>query len=146
MKNKQFRAEIKSRVEFYDVDSMKVVYHGNYVRYYEQARCDLLNRLGYNYNEMEASGYAWPVVSMEAKYIRPLLFGQEFTVEAILLEYENRIKIAYRIYDCETGTLLNKGTTTQMAIDMSTGESQLVSPPCLISLVEKQLMTGVSEI
>lgn len=137
MKTDHITVEITLKAEFYDVDSMKVVYHGNYVRYYEQVRCVLLDRIGYNYNEMESSGYAWPVVGLNVKYMRPLLFSQEFRIKATLLEYENRIKIAYNIFNKDTGVLLNKGTTTQMAINMESGESQLVSPSCLISLVEK---------
>ncbi len=137
MKNKTIMAETILKAEFYDVDSMKVVYHGNYINYYEQVRCLLLEQIGYGYREMENSGYAWPVVSVNAKYMRPIVFGQQFRISAELLEYENRIKVKFMIRDIETGALLHKGTTVQMAVDMKTGETLFVSPDCFIDLVEK---------
>ncbi len=45
------------KVPFYDVDSMRIVWHGHYVKYIEDARCVLLDKLGYNYLAMEESGY-----------------------------------------------------------------------------------------
>jgi hypothetical protein len=61
------RSNIEARTtiqpEFYDLDPMNVVWHGNYVRYLEVARCVLLEQIGYGYQEMQRSGYAWPVIS-----------------------------------------------------------------------------------
>lgn len=136
MMNNTLTAELVLKAEFYDVDSMRVVWHGNYIKFYEQARCVLLDKIGYNYNEMEDFGIAWPIVKLDVKYIKPIVFGQEFIVKATLLEYENRLKISYIIYDSVTGAVLNKGTTTQMAINMKTEESMLVSPTHLVELVE----------
>lgn len=127
--------DIPLKAEFYDVDSMRFVWHGNYVKYYEQARCTLLDKIGYNYSEMERYGIAWPVVKMDIKYIKPIKFGQKFRIKATLDEYENRLKISFVIYDDITGAVLNKGTTVQMAVDMETEESLLVSPPHVIRLV-----------
>ncbi len=136
MKENKLFIDIPLKAEFYDVDSMKVVWHGNYVKYYEQARCVLLDKLGYNYNEMEQSGIVWPVVKLDLKYIKPIIFGQEFYIRTTLDEYENRLKISYRIYDKKSGDTINKGSTIQMAVNIQTGESLLVSPACLINLVE----------
>ena len=136
MTDNKLSIEIPLKAEFYDVDSMKIVWHGNYIKYYEQARCALLDLIGYNYDDMERSGFAWPIVTLEVKYMKPIAFRQEFIIKATLLEYENRIKIAYLIYDKKTGESINKGITTQMAINMETGLSQLVSPPLFIQSVE----------
>lgn len=129
-------------VEFYDVDSMQVVWHGNYAKFFEVGRCALLEHIGYGYIEMEKSGYAWPVVDMRIKYARPLVFRQRARIEATLLEYENRLRIAYRIFDAESGTLVTKGESTQMAVNISTRESLFVSPPCLVDRVEAMLSSG----
>jgi len=123
-------------VEFYDVDSMQVVWHGNYVKYFEIGRCALLDIIGFGYPEMAKTGYSWPVVDLRVKYVRPLLFRQRAYIEATLLEYENRLRIGYRIHDAETGQLLTKGESTQMAVNMATGEGCLASPRCLIEPVE----------
>ena len=72
-------ASVEFRVEFYDVDSMGVVWHGNYVKYMELGRCALLDKIGYGYNEMKASGYAFPVASVKLKYIKPLIFRQSLS-------------------------------------------------------------------
>ena len=91
------KKEIKA--QFYDLDPMDVVWHGNYVRFFEDARCELLNKIGYNYEEMKDSGYTWPIVDLHIRYTRPITFGQEVTIQTDLVEYEFRLKIVYTIYD-----------------------------------------------
>ncbi|MDC7124186.1 MAG: thioesterase family protein [Spirochaetales bacterium] len=138
-KEDKFFVEIPLKAEFYDVDSMKIVWHGNYIKFYEQARCALLETIGYSYDDMEESGYAWPVVNIESKYIKPIKFRQTFTIRATLEEYENRLKISYLIYDKDTGVKINKGSSTQMAIDMKTGSTLFVSPKVLLDKVKAVL-------
>lgn len=132
-------AAIEFDVQFYDVDSMRVVWHGNYVKYLERARCELLNALGYNYLEMESSGYVWPIVDMRLKYVAPASFAQMIRVEAKLVEYITRIKIEYIISDATTGTVLNKATTIQVAVDMSSGDMQFESPTVFVDKVKQAL-------
>ncbi|OIR10093.1 putative esterase [mine drainage metagenome] len=122
--------------QFYDLDPMNVVWHGNYARYLEQARCDLLDALGYNYTAMSASGYAWPIVDLRLKYVRPVRFGQAIVVTATLVEYLNRLKIDYRIRDRDSGEVLTKASTIQVAVALASGEMQLESPEALIRRVE----------
>jgi acyl-CoA thioester hydrolase len=132
-------AEAEFRVEFYDVDSMRVAWHGAYPKFFELGRCALLDKLGYGYDEMEASGYAWPVVSMSLKYLRPLAFKQVARVKASLLDYDNRIRIGFLIYDPTDGATYTKGESVQMAVDMKTRESLLASPECFLSRVRAAL-------
>lgn len=132
-------ASVRFKVEFYDVDSMRVAWHGNYPKFFELGRCALLDRIGYGYAAMEASGYAWPVVDMRIKYLRPLVFGQEAEVEASLLDYENRIRIGFLISDPRDGSRLTKGESVQMAVDMKSGESLFASPDCFTRLVKAAL-------
>ena len=64
-KNKNFiQTEIIFPVEFYDVDSMRIVWHGNYVKYMEKARCALLDFVSFGYLEMEHSNFEFPVVDV----------------------------------------------------------------------------------
>jgi acyl-CoA thioester hydrolase len=125
-------ADVVIKAQFHDLDPMQVVWHGNYVRYLEQARCALLDRIAYNYTEMEASGFAWPVVDLRIKYVRPVRFAQEIVVSAQLVEYANRLKIEYRVRDQATGEVLTKATTVQVAVRIESGELQLDSPPALL--------------
>ena len=128
-------AELEIEVPFYDVDPMLVVWHGHYVKYFEQARCALLRRLDYDYPAMQASGYHWPVVELHLKYVNAARYGQRLRAEAKLLEYENRLKIGYRISDRDSGQRLTKGHSIQVAVHAETRELQFVSPAVLIDKI-----------
>ena len=132
-------AEVTITVPFYDLDPMQVVWHGNYVRYLEEARCALLDRLGYSYPQMEESGYLWPVVDLRLKYVRPARFGQKIRVIATLVEYENRLRLAYRILDDQTGEILTKAETIQLAVVAASRELCLETPAALRDRVQKVL-------
>lgn len=132
-------ASVEFKVEFYDVDAMGVVWHGNYVKYMELGRCALLDKIGYGYNEMKESNYAFPVASLTLKYIKPLMFKQTAIIKSVLVEYENRIKIEYFIYDKESGELVTKGESIQMAFNMKTLSSCFQCPDCFIKKVEALL-------
>ena len=124
-------AEIETQVQFFDLDPMEVVWHGHYVKYLEIARCALLDRIGYNYQQMKASGYAWPVIDMHIRYASPATFGQRLKLRAEIVEWENRLKIQYLITDAMTGRRLSRASTTQVAVDGTSGEMCFVSPPVL---------------
>jgi len=132
-------AEITITVPFYDLDPMQVVWHGNYVRYLEEARCALLDRLDYSYPQMEESGYLWPVVDLRLKYVRPARFGQKIRVIATLVEYENRLRLAYRILDDDSGEVLTKAETIQLAVVAASRELCLETPVALRDRVQKVL-------
>ena len=125
----ELSAAVDVEVPFHDVDAMQVAWHGHYVKYFELARCALLRRFDYDYPQMQASAYLWPIVECHLKYIRPAFYSQKLSVQATLLEYENRIKIDYQIRDIETGERLTRGYTVQVAVDAATRELQYVSPP-----------------
>ena len=128
---------VEVEVPFHDVDAMNVAWHGHYVKYFELARCALLRRFAYDYPQMQASGYLWPIVECSLKYVRPARYSQRLRVEAKLVEYENRIKIAYLIRDAASGERLTKGHTTQVAVDADTGELQFVSPAVVFAKLER---------
>ena len=65
---------------------------------------------------------------MQLKYVKPALFEQLLVVSAELVEYENRIKINYRVTDKESGEVLTKGYTVQVAVDGRTKELLFESP------------------
>lgn len=124
--------ELLIEVPFYDLDPMNVVWHGNYIKYFEKARCKLLEKFDFGYIEMRDSGFMWPVIDIRLKYINSATFGQKLCCTASIIEYENRLKINYQIHCVETGQRLTKGYTTQVAVDLKTQEMQLVSPDILL--------------
>jgi acyl-CoA thioester hydrolase len=129
-------AEAEVTVEFFDCDPLKVVWHGNYFNYFEVGRRILLEKIGYDYDEMEKTGYAFPVIEASAKFLSSLRFRDRARVKAILEEYENRLRIKYEIRNIQTGLLTTKGVSTQMAIDMKTNDSCFVCPQVLLDKVE----------
>lgn len=124
-------AEVEISVQFFDLDPMQIVWHGNYVQYLEVVRCALLDKIDYNYEQMQISGYAWPVIDMQLRYIGSAKFGQRLKLRADVVEWENRLKIDYLITDADSGARLTRASTTQVAIDIQTGEMCFVSPPVL---------------
>lgn len=131
--------EVTLRTQFYDLDPMNIVWHGNYVRYLEQGRSALLSGIGFGYREMEASGFAWPIVDLSIKYVRPLRLSQEFVVRATLTEYENRLCFDYRLLDAASREVLTKARTVQAAVSIATGELSFEAPPELIACVRSHL-------
>ncbi len=123
-------------VPFYDVDSMRIVWHGHYVKYLEDARCALLDKIDYNYLEMEASGYIWPIVDMRIKYVASAEFAANIRIYAVLVEYESRIKIEYEIHDLATQKILTKAHTVQVAVDMQSHELQYESPKIILKKLQ----------
>lgn len=134
--------EITFKVDFNDCDPMRIVWHGNYINYFERARCALLDKIGYNYIAMEESGYIFPVTEVKVKYVRSLRFGDYCRAKATLVEYENMIKINFELFNTETGELTTKGTVSQMCIDAKTGETQFVCPKIWTEKVEGFLAKG----
>ena len=128
-----FSAEILIEVPFHDLDPMEIVWHGNYVRYFERARHALLREFDYDYPQMRESGYGWPVIDLQLRYVRPAHFGQQLRVLAELVEWENRLRIRYEIRDAVSGMRLTRGHTVQVAVDMQNGEMCFVSPPILFA-------------
>ena len=133
------QAEIEIIVPFFDVDMMEVVWHGHYVKYFEEARCALLDKLGHNYRQMRDAGYAWPIIDLQVRYIRGAQFGQRIRVRADLVEWENRLKINYLITDVATGERMTRGSSVQVAVEIATREMLLASPRVFVEAVERVL-------
>jgi acyl-CoA thioester hydrolase len=99
----------------------------------------LLDKIGHNYSAMSDSGYAWPVIDLQLRYVRGAVFGQKLNVRANLVEWENRLKINYLISDLETGERLTRAVSVQVAVNMHNREMQLASPKVFTDAVERML-------
>lgn len=132
--------ETSIRPQFHDLDPLNIVWHGNYVKYLETARCALLQKIAYDYPQMKTSGYAWPVVDMRIKYIRPALYDTALVVSCAVTEWEHRLKIHYEIRDQVTSELITRAYTIQVAVDMNTLEMCYQSPPILGQCLQPYLL------
>ncbi|MBL8909409.1 MAG: acyl-CoA thioesterase [Archangium sp.] len=108
---------------------MNVVWHGHYVKFFEVARSELMQKFNYDYMAMRESGFFWPIVDMRIKFVRPAALHQLLKVKATITEFESRLRVEYRI---TSGTeTVTKGYTIQVAVDANTMEMQWVCPKIL---------------
>jgi acyl-CoA thioester hydrolase len=131
-RQRSWETSVEIQIPFHDVDAMGIVWHGNYVKYFEVARCALLDSIDYNYGRMVESGYAWPVVNLRVRYPQPARFEQRIVVTAAIKEFEHRLRIAYLITDAVSGRRMTRGSTVQVAVDMATNEVCFASPRILL--------------
>lgn len=135
----QLSIDIEKEVPFYDVDSYHIVWHGHYPKYFEEARCALLEKIGCTYQDMEQWGYAFPVIDISIRYVKPLLFKQKVVVNATLKEWHTKLVIDYLITDLMTGERLTKGRTSQVAISVPERITQYESPAPLLEIINSML-------
>ena len=134
------RGEARVRVPFHDVDPANVVWHGHYYKYFELARCDLLEKIGYDYDEMRRSGFVWPIVDTRARFVRPVLFNRDIIVRAVLREWELRLVIDYRIVD-DDGVEYTRASTTQVPLHADSMELYLGTPGVLAERIRRYAET-----
>ena len=106
------------RVFYYETDKMGIVHHSNHIRWFEEARVDLLEKAGLPFETVEADGIMVPVLSAECEYKLPFRFGDVFTVRAYIPDFGGaRFSVAYEVFDSE-GRLHCTGKTTHCFVDM----------------------------
>ncbi|MBP3675072.1 MULTISPECIES: acyl-CoA thioesterase [Campylobacter] len=106
------------KAEFFDTDPMGIMWHGNYVKYLEMARCKLLDEIGYNYIKMQDNGFTLPIVKMDLKYINPIYFNEYFIVEISVIECDITLKFKYTLLSKDELTIA-KANTTQVAVTLN---------------------------
>lgn len=132
-------ADIDVDVSFHDVDMVGVVWHGHYLRYLENARWALMNRLGYGLERMVESGFAWPIVELQAKYVSPARFGDRLRVRASLVEWEARLTLNYLLSRPVDGARIARARTVQVAVAARSGELQFALPADFVAVVQAAL-------
>ena len=99
-------------VRYHETDQMHFVHHSNYLKYFELARLEWLSNLQISYAEMESRGILMPVVNASLKYIKPLVFGDNFSVTVILKkEPKATLEFDYKILN-QNKELISTGNTT----------------------------------
>lgn len=122
-----FKTETEIQIPFYDNDPMGIVWHGNYVKYLEVARCDMLDKIGYNYLDMKNDNVMYPIAKLDMKYIKPTTFNQKIRVECAIEEIEPSLIIKYTIFDEENNKIF-KAKSMQICVDFTTKESIYTAP------------------
>jgi acyl-CoA thioester hydrolase len=106
----------QTRTLYADTDRSQVVYHSNYLRYFELGRATLMRDVGYPYREIEESGYIYPIIEIGVNYYAPLFYDDAFWVFTRPAELERtKLKFDYAITKSDTGVLICKGFTRHCA-------------------------------
>lgn len=100
------------KTQYYETDGMGIVHHSNYIRWFEEARVDLLEQIGLPYQTMEARGIQCPVLSVQCDYKTMTRFGETVEISASILSYTGvKITLGYIIRDSESGQIRCTGQT-----------------------------------
>ncbi|MDR2359471.1 MAG: acyl-CoA thioesterase [Prevotellaceae bacterium] len=119
--------ETKIRVQYYETDSMGVVHHSNYIRYFEIGRTEFIRARGISYAGIEADGVLMPVISTECRYFLSAGYDEILTIRTkISGKITARICFTYEIYN-ESAQLICTGSTTLAFVDAATHHP--VRPP-----------------
>ena len=129
----------KVRVRYADTDQMKVVYHGRYFEYFEQARGDMLRGLGLPYAEIERQGVLIVVIEAFAKYKKSLTYDDLLEIETTVREAPvAKIRIEYRVFREGDPDPFVEGYTVHSFLNAATGRATR-APAQLIQLIEEAL-------
>ncbi len=118
------------RVRFNEADPLGIVWHGHYIRYFEDGRESLGKDHGLSYLDVFKMGYVTPVVSVDCSYKKSLRYGDAVIVETIYLPCEAaKIVFNYRLYNADTNELVATGSSVQVFLDKENSILQLNNPP-----------------
>lgn len=122
-------SRIEVKVRFSEVDSIRVIWHGSYVKYLEDGREDFGERFGIEYMTIFDNGYTAPVVDMHLQYKQSASVGDTVIVETRYVPtLSAKLNFEYNIFRKSDNALLLTATTTQVFMSRS-GELQLSNPP-----------------
>lgn len=116
--------EVKISVPFYDLDPMQIVWHGNYLNYFELARAGLFQRYGVDlYNYYEREKIIFPIIRTQTKHIIPLRHRDEIICRATLVDANIKLIVDFEIRKAGENVVCARGRTEQVAVRMPQGET-----------------------
>lgn len=116
-------------VRFNEADPLGIVWHGHYLRYFEDGREAFGNTYGVSYLDFHAHGLAVPVVSVQCDYKKPLRYGDTVIVETLYKpEAAAKLSFTYKMFQSRTMDVVATGSSLQVFVDVVTFELQLTVP------------------
>lgn len=105
---------------YYETDKMSVIHHSNYIRWFEEARINFMEKAGYPYHFMESQGIMLPVLSAQCSYKNSVRFGDTVLIYTAISKFNGfKMEVQYKICDKKTGELRATGSTTHCFTNMS---------------------------
>ena len=124
------QVEIPIKVRFSDTDAMGVVWHGNYLRFFEDAREAFGIKYGLTYLDVYHRGFFTPIVKSSVEHKSPINYGEEVVAIAKFHPTPSaKIIFDFEIFNKTTKKLSAKGHTTQVFLSVVEREMELVKPP-----------------
>jgi len=118
--NKIQKARIHEKqfsVPFYDLDPMQMVWHGNYLKYFDTTRAELCYALGFDPIEyFKKNNILFPIIKTSTKHIVSLRYRDQFTCKALVKDARYKIVVDFEIRLNNNGTLCAKGRSEQVAV------------------------------
>ncbi|MGG5314979.1 acyl-CoA thioesterase [Enterococcus sp. AZ072] len=97
---------------YYETDKMGIIHHSNYIRWFEEARVDLLEFAGYPFERIEREGIIVPVLGVSSTYKEMVRFGDEVLIHPIISKYTGtRLNFEYQVINLATETITTLGTS-----------------------------------
>ena len=126
-------------ISFHDTDAMQVVWHGNYIKFFELAREAMFEEFGYTYEQMQKDKLIFPITEVSCKYRRSLTINDKaLKVIAMLTDFEGKLIVCYEVYKVgDDKHLCAYGKTEQVAMTSDTLELQFQTPNALLVAVKK---------
>lgn len=102
---------------YYETDKMTFVHHSNYIRWFEEARLDYLDKAGVSYPRLEEEGLLSPVMSMECQYLKPVKFADVVEIDVKLVKMRTlKFDFEYKVTNVKTGELCAMGKSSHCFI------------------------------
>ncbi|AYL99558.1 acyl-CoA thioesterase [Mucilaginibacter celer] len=116
-----------------------VVWHGNYIRYFEDGREAFGKQYGLGYMDVYNAGYVVPIVNVNCDYKRFLKYEDRVIIETTYTPTESaKINFTYRLLNAQTGELIVKGSTVQVFVRRDNFELQLTNPDFFMDWKQQQ--------
>lgn len=128
---------LKKRVRFYETDGMSVVYHGNYLKWFEEARVEYMREGGVCLNDLLNEGIVFPIVEIHVKYLKSARYDDIVLVKTYLREADRaKLVFEYEVVREATGEVLTTGKSVGTYTKAATGKIARMSPERLAKLIE----------
>ena len=128
--------EVKISVPFFDLDPMQIVWHGNYLNYFELARAELFLHYGVDlYSYYEREKIIFPIIRTATKHIFPLKHRDEIICKATLIDANIKLVVDFEIRKAVDGSVCARGRTEQVAVKTPEMETLFSIPQDIRSLL-----------
>jgi acyl-CoA thioester hydrolase len=127
-------------IRFSDTDAMGVVWHGNYLRFFEDGREDFGKKFGIEYLDMYNSGYFTPIVKSEISHKSPIYYGDKVKVVTNFIpQRAAKLVFEYQIINIESGKVCAEGKTIQVFLSVVERQLELSAPQFFVDWRNKNL-------